>query len=91
MHAWGGCGGCTAVEAGVLLVPLRCEGATWGKAKSNFPDVDVDYIQGQVTAKGATFQVRPVLRQLFSIKTIEHSREYFDGIMDRLIQQLPQI
>jgi hypothetical protein len=79
------------VEAGVLLVPLRYEGATWGKAKSKFPDVDADYIQDQVTVEGVTFQVRPVLRKLFSIKTIEHSREYFSGFMDRLIQQLPKI
>ena len=79
------------MEAGVPLVPLRYEGATWGKAKSNFPDVDADYIQDQVTVEGVTFDVRPVLRKLFSIKAIEHSREYFDGFMERLIRHLPAI
>ena len=81
------------MEAGVPLVPLRYDGATWGLPgdKRNFPDVDADYIMDEVTVEGVTFEVRPVLRKLFSIKAIEHSREYFDGFVDRLIRQLPEI
>ena len=74
----------TAVEGNVPLVPLRYEGATWGPQRSNFPDLGADYIDDEVTVDGETFAVRPVLQQLFKIKAVEHSREYFDGFFSKL-------
>ena len=79
----------TAVDNGTSVVPLRMEGSTWGG--KNFPDIGADYIPETMTADGITFEVRPALRELFKIKAIEHSREYFGAFIDRLVVGLPSL
>ena len=79
----------TAVENGVPLVPLRMEGTTWeGK---NFPDIDAAYIPDEVTVDSVTFKAKPLLRELFKTKAIEHNREYFEDFFGKLISQLPKL
>ena len=36
------------------------------------------------------FDPRPALRELFKVKCVEHSREYFDVFIERLVSRLPQ-
>ena len=79
----------TAVDNKTSVVPLRMEGSTWGG--KNFPDIGADYIPETMTADGTTFEVRPALRELFKIKAIEHSREYFGAFIDRLVVGLPSL
>ena len=81
----------TAVANDIPIIPLRFEGSTWGPSKNNFPDIDADYIADEVTVEGETFEVRPLLRELFKIKAVEHSREYFDGFISRFVGQLPRV
>jgi len=83
-----------AVEAmcagvGPALLPLRMEGATWNG--HSFPDVDdsTGYVPNEVEVAGSRFQVRPLLRELFKTKAVEHSREYFDAFLSKLVKQLP--
>ena len=33
--------------------------------------------------------MRPLLQRLFATKAVEHSREYFDPFMDKLVSLLP--
>ena len=80
----------TAVDFGTPLVPLRMEGATWGAGKAAFPDItDATYIPEAVDVDGASFSVRPVLRELFRLKAVEHTREYFDAFVEKLVAHPP--
>ena len=81
----------TAVDAGLSLVPLILESSTWGEHKKNFPDIDADYIPKTVTADARTFDPVPSLRKLFQIKAIQHSRDYFDAFVQKLVENLPAL
>ena len=77
-----------AITARVPCVAVRIDGSQWeGK---NFPDVDAASIPERVIADGGRgIEVRPLLRQLFMNKVIEHSREYFDAFYEKFRVQLP--
>lgn len=95
-----------ALECGIPIIPLRMEGVTWeGKAFPDaeakyVPDEVNSYFSRwryslfeslfQVTVEGITFEVRPLLRKLFTIKAVEHSREYFDGFIQKLLSYMPK-
>jgi hypothetical protein len=73
----------------VPVVPVRLEGATW--LGRNFPDLGAPYVPGLVTVGAETFDAKAALGELFKRKAVEHSREYHDSFIKKLIEQLPII
>ena len=85
------------------LLPLRLEGSTWGEQRAAFPDPEAPYIPRRVaqqpdvprdssgsSSESNYFDPQPSIRELLKIKAVEHSREYFDVFVQRLVSRLPK-